>query len=175
MEETTPTTEDPPPRPAKNRKCCNTPMSVGHIPGCPSRGGRTPTAAGTAPNRNIRVGPLWDQAKALLREGETITQLVTRALRTEVERLECERGQQAARNPLTSPDRPLPPGAMEHGTRQPGDTARFVGPNPDPNYSITRHYDGTVTATDNACPDEWQPAHAAGTRPDGCGTCAGAR
>lgn len=26
---------------------------------------------------------------------------------------------------------------------------------------------------ENVCRDEWQPAHAAGTRPDGCATCAG--
>jgi hypothetical protein len=76
-------------------------------------------------------------------------------------RLTTEPGQHtAASNPRDPGARHwLAPGAMEHGTSRPGDTARFVGPGPDPNWSITRHPDGTITTTGTPPP----PATGAGT------------
>ena len=43
---------------------------------------------GVTPKRNIRIGPIWDEAAALAAErGETMTALVIRAIEREVARL----------------------------------------------------------------------------------------
>ena len=45
-------------------------------------------ATGQTPKRYVRMGPLWDDAAALAHDqGETMTSLVERAIRREVERL----------------------------------------------------------------------------------------
>lgn len=52
----------------------------------PKRGPGRP-ATGVTPKRNIRVGPVWDEAAAIAaRRGETMTAVVEAALRRYVQR-----------------------------------------------------------------------------------------
>jgi hypothetical protein len=55
-----------------------------------SKGGRPKgTQVGETPIRHVRIGPLWEQGRALAAErGMTMTALVEQALRREVARLE---------------------------------------------------------------------------------------
>ena len=54
----------------------------------PRRGpGRPPKPEGAKPKRNIRIGPIWDEAAAIAEQrGETMTAVIDAALRRYVSR-----------------------------------------------------------------------------------------
>lgn len=77
---------DPPA--AKERRCCTSYVNYPHQPTCTSKGGRTPTAAGTAPNRNIRIHDAdWDPCVAQANaDGQPISVFVREAITRELTR-----------------------------------------------------------------------------------------
>lgn len=70
------------------------------------RGPGRPVTTGTTPKRDVRVGPLWDQARALAKaRGETMRQVIERSLRHYVHRYSVSRQDD------TDQDDGLPPSA----------------------------------------------------------------